>query len=242
MLFPRDIHHTSGYHMELTRQMPSTGRILDLGCGVNTDLARYRTPKREVWGTDFQAHSTLQHADWFRLLDANGTIPFPDQHFDLVASAMVMEHVADPAAFFGEIRRILRPGGRFVAHTISGIHYVTWIRRIIGLMPHRFNQLLVRWLYGRECEDTFPTHYALNSKRRIRQAGHKAGLQLAEIHRYADPGYFQFFAPFQWLAVIADRCLECVCPGWGRLYLTVTLVREEMESDFTQDDIVATAA
>src|SRR5262245_52345915 len=89
--FPADLHHVEGLHREIGRHLPDEGRVLDLGCGVNADLAGYRTARREVWGTDFHAHSHLQHADWFRRLPRDGAIPFPARHFDLVTSVMVLE-------------------------------------------------------------------------------------------------------------------------------------------------------
>src|SRR5438874_3710601 len=131
-MFPREQHHVEGLHTILHRLMPETGRILDLGCGANSELAHYRSPDREVWGTDFEAHAQLCQPEWFRPLGSGGSIPFPDDSFDLVVAIMVMEHVATPAHFFREVARVLRRGGYFVGHTISGIHYVTWLRRLIG--------------------------------------------------------------------------------------------------------------
>ena len=46
------------------------------------------------------------------------------------------------------------------------------------------------------------------------------------LARYADPGYFQFSQPLQTAAVVVDRILESVGPGWGRLYLTVTAAKD----------------
>jgi SAM-dependent methyltransferase len=233
--FPADAHHVDGLHRELAARRPQHGRILDLGCGVNTDLAAYRSPICEVWGTDFQAHPNLQHVEWFRLLRPDGAIPFPDRYFDLVAAVMVLEHVADPVVFLSEAARVLRPGGCFVGHTISGSHYVTWIRRIIGLFPHSLNQLLVRRLYGRPCEDTFPAYYRLNREGAIRRACPEAGLRLVRIQRYADPGYFRFWSALQSLAVLLDWSLEQVAAGWGRLYFTATLQKESGELAFIGD-------
>lgn len=221
--FPSDLHHVEGFHQEIERYLPSQGRVLDLGCGVNAELARYRTAEREVWGADFQVHSQMQHREWFRLLDQQGAIPFPDDHFDLIASVMVLEHVEAPVAFLREIARVLRPGGKFLGHTISGQHYVTWIRRGFSLMPHVVSQLVVRGLYGRACEDTFPAYYRLNSERAVRQASEPVGLSVVRLQRYADPGYFRFTRLTQTLAVLADWSLEKLAGGWGRLYLTVTL-------------------
>jgi len=40
-----------------------------------------------------------------------GRLTFPDQSFDITISQDVLEHVPDPVAAFGEIARVLRPGG-----------------------------------------------------------------------------------------------------------------------------------
>jgi SAM-dependent methyltransferase len=224
-VFPRDVHHVAGLHEAIHDHIPDTGRVLDLGCGINSDLEGYRTREREIWGADFQAHPELRHRDWFRFLEQGGTIPFPDGHFDLVVAIMVLEHVANPRSFLSEVARVLKPGGHFIGHTISGTHYVTFIRRLIGLLPHAVNQKLVKKLYGREEVDTFPAFYRLNTATCLRRFAALAGMELAGIRRYPDPGYFRFLKPLEAAAIVTDRALDALCPGWGRLYFTVTIKR-----------------
>lgn len=199
--------------------MPDRG--LDLSCGVNSALAPYRSSDREVWGTDFQVHTQLCHPEWFRPLGREGEIPFPNEHFDLVAAIMVMEHVSDPDRFFREVARVLRTGGYFVGHKISASHDVTWIRRCLGVLPHRAKQWLVPTLYGRREEDTFPTHYRLNRLGQIRRVCRRSGLSDPMITQYADPYSFKFSRFLQVAAIVVDRLLEAVAGGWGRLYFTV---------------------
>jgi SAM-dependent methyltransferase len=220
--FPGEPNNGQGFYTELAQVLPATGRILDLGCGANYHLAFFRSPEREVWGTDLERHPQLAHPEWFRQMPPDATIPFDDASFDLVATFMVVEHVADPAAFLGEVARVLRPGGHFVAHTISSRHYVTWVRRLLGVLPHRWTQRLTRRLYGREEHDTFPTRYRMNTPRRITRLAAPFGFESVRLQRYACAGYFEFSRLLFRGAVITDWTLERLLPGWGRVYFTAT--------------------
>jgi SAM-dependent methyltransferase len=220
--FPGELNNAQGYFTELGELMPATGRILDLGCGANYHLAFFRTADREVWGTDLQRHPQLANPEWFRLMPADASIPFDDCTFDLVAAFMVVEHVADPHAFLRETARVLRPGGHLVLHTISALHYVTWIRRLLTILPHTWNQWLVRRLYGREDHDTFPTRYRMNRPARITQLAQPFGFEPVRVRRYACPGYFEFSRIAYRAAVMSDWLLDHVANGMGRIYFTAS--------------------
>ncbi|HEV3384389.1 MAG TPA: methyltransferase domain-containing protein [Gemmata sp.] len=226
-VFPRDLHHVEGLHKAIATAIPDRARILDLGCGKNADLARYRTRTREVWGSDYQSHPELRHPRWFVKLRKDGTIPFPDAHFDTVVTVMVLEHIVDPQLFLQEVSRVLRPGGRFIGHSISGRHYVTFISRLFGLLPHWLNQRMIRKLYNRRVEDTFPAYYRMNSEGVVRRNCDETGLTLTGFQRYADPGYFRFSKPLMTAAILADRLLDGLVPGWGRLYFTAIAAKPD---------------
>jgi malonyl-CoA O-methyltransferase len=61
----------------------------------------------------------------FLVHDLHEPLPLPAAGFDLVVSGLVLEHLRDLAAFFGEMRRLLRPGGRAV---VSAMHPAMWLR------------------------------------------------------------------------------------------------------------------
>lgn len=221
--FPGEPCPSTGFHRVLAQHLPAQGRLLDVGCGDHDLLTRYRTPDRQAWGVDFNAHPALKDRTWFRRLTTDGTIPFPEASFDLVCSHMVMEHVSDPARYFQEITRVLKPGGVFIGQSIHGRHYVTWIRRLLGALPHRWVQRLVKTLYGRAEHDTFATCYRLNTRQAIGRVAADAYLKWEGWHGYANPGYFAFSPWLYRPAVLIDWGLERVLPGLGKIYFTVVL-------------------
>jgi ubiquinone/menaquinone biosynthesis C-methylase UbiE len=60
------------------------------------------------------------------------SLPAPDGSFDFVYSWSAFEHIADPIGVLGEIRRVLRPNGRFFLqlwpfyHSAKGSHLWDW--------------------------------------------------------------------------------------------------------------------
>jgi SAM-dependent methyltransferase len=116
-------HEASPNHDYVLSRAAGTGagaspRILDFGCGTGTLIRKGRERGLNIVGADaYPRHwqgsdDPVVAAHVFRIAD--GRLPFPDGHFDVVTSNMVFEHVAPgelPAAF-REIARVLIPGGR----------------------------------------------------------------------------------------------------------------------------------
>ena len=94
--------------------------ILDIGCGPG-DLAAMlakRLPQVRVVGLDLSPSmvelARERHGAEGRLRFEAGdaaSLPFEAQSFDLVVSTLSLHHWPDPGAAFGEMRRVLRPGG-----------------------------------------------------------------------------------------------------------------------------------
>lgn len=74
-------------------------------------------------------------------------LPFADARFDLVICTASVEYLTDPAAVFAEVRRVLRPGGRFVL-AFSDRWFPPKAIRVWSEL-HPFERLgLVLWLLG----------------------------------------------------------------------------------------------
>ncbi len=75
----------------------------------------------------------------FKVIDAQ-EIPFEEDVFDVVIANHMLYHVPDRPKAFAEIRRVLKPGGRFYASTIGETH----MRELHDLMG-RSDDSLFSW-------------------------------------------------------------------------------------------------
>ena len=92
------------------------GMLLDVGCGRGELLWAAREAGWKFEGVD----PSLAHLEWGRInlgIEARaGTLEeanFPDDHFDSITMAGVIEHLFDPYLSLQEVWRVLRPGGLF---------------------------------------------------------------------------------------------------------------------------------
>jgi SAM-dependent methyltransferase len=95
-------------------------RILEIGPGEGGLVRRSLDSGHDVVAVDLSRNwlTRLPSATHPRLLRAQadaGALPFPDAGFDRIVAAEVLEHLPDPAATLSEVRRLLKPGGRFIA-------------------------------------------------------------------------------------------------------------------------------
>ncbi|MBS7791921.1 class I SAM-dependent methyltransferase [Roseococcus sp. SDR] len=94
-------------------------RLLDLGAGDGRsfDVVRLHHPDVEWIGLDIADSSEVRsrtRTDCEFVTYDGVNIPFEDARFDAVFSRQVFEHVRHPEPLLREIRRVLRPGGRFI--------------------------------------------------------------------------------------------------------------------------------
>lgn len=104
-------------------------------------------------------------------------IPYEDNSFNVIVCNSVIEHITDPAFFFSEVARVLKPGGSIFAKTPNKYHYVAFIARFTPFWFHEF----YNWLRGVEDDDTFPTTYPCNSRAKLTAAAKEASLDLTRL-------------------------------------------------------------
>jgi demethylmenaquinone methyltransferase/2-methoxy-6-polyprenyl-1,4-benzoquinol methylase len=130
------------------------GRALDVGAGT-ADLALLIEPKMGPGGRVIASdlnHAMLVeglkkivrrgHAQRITCLEANAEhLGFADASFDAVTTGFCMRNVGNLAAASAEIRRVLKPGGRFVCLEFSRPVY-GWLRSLYDWYSFR----LLPWI------------------------------------------------------------------------------------------------
>lgn len=172
-------------------------RILDLGCGRGGLVEQLDHPLSQIVGVDHDLLSLGQHRlatqspPLPRSAAVSSLLPFADDSFDLVLASWVLEHLARPEADFGQIGRVLRPGGSLIFITPNKRHPLASANRLLGRAARTQDRLVSR-LYGRAPADSFPAYYRANSASTIRLLGRSNHMRLALLQSIADPTYMAF--------------------------------------------------
>src|SRR5215472_16310341 len=128
-------------------------RVLEIGCGLGTDGARFARAGAEYTGVDLTEAAIDLARRRFQLFDLPGSfrpadaehLDFPDQSFDLVYSHGVLHHTPDTAGAVKEIHRVLRPRGRAI---VMLYHRDSYNYRVNIKLLRRAGVHLLRWNAG----------------------------------------------------------------------------------------------
>ncbi|MDA1303394.1 MAG: methyltransferase domain-containing protein [Nitrospirae bacterium] len=194
------------FNSEVFSCLLPTHVVLDAGCGSgrmsNLDL---KGRSKTVIGVDIddelRENNSLHHPIWGTL----SSLPLQNSSIDLIVCRYVAEHLSQPLAVFLEFARVLRKGGRVVLLTPNQWHYVSLISRFSPFWFHRwFNSS-----YGVAEEETFPTFYRCNSRRRILNLAEQAGLHVVKLQMIeTSPNYLEFSRLLYRLGIAYERLVN----------------------------------
>ncbi len=169
--------------------------MLDAGCGSGR-VFQYQFDARQrparIVGVDVTGEPAgNRNIDSAARADL-AALPFREGAFDIAISSHVAEHLTQPERVFGELARVVRPGGRLLVLTPNRWHYVTISA---ALLPHdlhlRFNRSR-----GVDAHDIFPTVYRANTERRLRALYEDAGFEVEHLYQFeTEPEYLAFSLP-----------------------------------------------
>jgi SAM-dependent methyltransferase len=181
---------TEVYEALIREHLRPDMRVLDIGCGRGGVLEQLGELVAQPVGIDPDPVSLRQSRlpDLPRAAASSDRLPFHEGCIDMVLSSWVFEHLVNPAQTFGEIRRVLKPGGRAIFLTPNARNPVVLLNRLLRPLQ----RMLVPRLYGRAEVDTFPVRYRANTRARLSRLAADAGLNCERLLLVEDPTYLAF--------------------------------------------------
>jgi SAM-dependent methyltransferase len=112
-------------------------RVLDLGCRDGA-LTRAYAEGNDVVGVDADRDALAAASELgieTRWADLDEPLPFDEASFDVVVAGELIEHLRNPHALVTDVRRVLRPGGTFVASVPNAYRLKNRLRFLAGRKP-----------------------------------------------------------------------------------------------------------
>jgi SAM-dependent methyltransferase len=192
------------YRDAINRYLSRGDRLLDAGCGTYMKFCKELANGVAAVGIDLE--STLEtnnrHSPFGVRGDLN-KLPFASDHFDMVISRSVVEHLSDPELVFREFSRVLRPGGKLVIVTPNKYDYVSLIAAVT---PYWLHRSLVSRIFQVPADDVYPTLYKANTASALSKALMQAGFkkcELSTINHY--PAYLMFSPVLFRMGILYER-------------------------------------
>jgi SAM-dependent methyltransferase len=111
--------HDAGYREVIARL--GNGVVLDVGCGVGDETARFVAPGRTVLGVDYDPPTAVDAGRLLGRSSADGTLRFAAMDgsriglrtgaVDYACSSHIIEHFLNPERHVAELARVLAPTG-----------------------------------------------------------------------------------------------------------------------------------
>jgi SAM-dependent methyltransferase len=175
-------------------------RLLEVGCGMGTDLLQFARGGAKVTGVDLTPRSIEISRRHLLLYDQQGDfaiadcerLPFAEASFDVVYSNGVLHHTPDTAGAVRELHRVLRPGGQA---RVMLYHRASWA--YLSQVVLRYGILHGEFLRGNSPAEIMSKYvefnegggrplvkaYTRREARELFSAFHEVNIQVAQLTR-----------------------------------------------------------
>jgi SAM-dependent methyltransferase len=132
-------------------------RLLEVGCGIGTDLARFAAGGAHVTGIDLSQTAIDLAGRNFAHLGLTGdlrvadgeALPFPDASFDVVYGHGVLQYAAAPERLVAEAHRVLRPGGQAIFMVYNRLSWLNGLSKVMKVaLEHEDAPVLRKYSIG----------------------------------------------------------------------------------------------
>ena len=132
--------------------------VLEVGCGIGTDLLRFARGGALVTGVDLSATAielarknfALHGVSGQELRVANGeALPFADAAFEVVYGHGVIQYTADAVRLIRECHRVLKPGGEAIFMVYNRISWLNALSKLMHVqLEHEDAPVLKKYSIG----------------------------------------------------------------------------------------------
>ena len=116
-------------------------KLLEVGCGVGLDLARFARGGANATGIDLAAVSidlarknfAFQHVKGNLQVMDGEHLEFDNESFDVVYAHGVLQYTADIEKMIAEISRVLKPGGEAILMVYNRYSWLNFMSKLFGV-------------------------------------------------------------------------------------------------------------
>lgn len=169
---------------------PQRLKLLEVGCGRATaSIYLAKSLGADVTATDYSSEALALAEENMRKHSVPGTIghaeahrlPFQNEVFDVVLSLGVMEHISNPSDVYGEMLRVLRPGGVVISMNVpekrSIQDHFSWLNNRKPLRNHDKLGSEKTWLDAETKSKTAGVYRSVDSANGFTEAAQSAGFK-----------------------------------------------------------------
>jgi len=144
----------------------SGAKLLEVGCGMGTDLLQFARGGAKVTGVDLTPRSIETSRRHLELYGQTGEfaiadcerLPFADESFDVAYSNGVLHHTPDTVGAVREIHRVLKPGGQARVMLYHRGSWAYWSQVVL-----RYGILRGEFLRGTSANDIMSRYVEFNA-------------------------------------------------------------------------------
>ncbi|MBM3809808.1 MAG: class I SAM-dependent methyltransferase [Acidimicrobiia bacterium] len=133
-------------------------RLLEVGCGIGTDLVRFAKGGARVTGVDLsqtaidlaRKNFELNGVNAEELVAGNGeALPYADASFDVVYGHGVIQYTADAPRLIQELHRVLKPGGTGLFMVYNRVSWLNALSKVMQVaLEHEDAPVLTKYSIG----------------------------------------------------------------------------------------------
>ncbi len=206
-------------------------RLLEVGCGMGTDLLQFARGGAICTGVDLTPRSIAISKHRFALYGVPASflitdgerLPFPDGSFDVTYSNGVLHHTPDTAGAMRELHRVLKPGGiaKVMLYYRHSLNYWGEMMLHRGLLRGELlrgrspEQIMGRWVeYSESGAEPLVKVYSRAEARELFRDFSEVDFQIEQmtrgefyfLGRFIPEGLFKFLRTrFGWNLIITAR-------------------------------------